>query len=76
MKLFTPPSGHEFQKHVFITNRFDIYELVNNKLIWSSHLESLHATTKNLIMVSPPNAGHGLTILEVSWSHTMTHHSW
>ena len=54
MKLFTPPSGHEFQKHVFITNRFDIYELVNNKLIWSSHLESLHATTKNLIMVSPP----------------------
>jgi len=53
-KLFTPPSGYEFQKWVFITNRLDIYELVNNKLIWSSRLESLHAITTNLIISPPP----------------------
>jgi len=49
MKLFTS-SGYEFQKRVLITNRLDIYELVNNKLIWSSCQESLHAITRNLIV--------------------------
>jgi len=53
-KLFTPPSGYEFQKWIFITKRLDNYELVNNKLIWSSCLESLHAITTNLIIFPPP----------------------
>jgi len=30
-KLFTPPSGHKFQKRILITNKLDIYELVNKQ---------------------------------------------